>query len=283
MNNDINKDDSSGLLSVNFTRTSDRRSSEYSRNSRNFRRRAGDSSGDVKTSNLWLVSFTDVIALMLTFFVLLFSMATPSQTDWASVTSALQQEFSKFYGAAQNRGQQDAVSITQINFNTALSVTYLASVIQAVIDANDDLYQVDLIEKKDHLIVSLPFELLFDDPASERLSSKARLAISLLGESLSSIRNKIEIVGYVHPEDLGGDALENKGNTEAWQRSALLAAQVAAVLEASGYRPDLTISGGGFGRYIDMSYNSGGGLRDTMARRVNIIILNHDGRQSKVF
>jgi chemotaxis protein MotB len=265
----------SGELSVAFTQSSDER---YRRGGRNMRRRSGEGGGE-GASNAWLISFTDIMALMLTFFVLLFSMTEPSDDEWSEVTSALRSEFSKYYGAMQSHGLQEGKSIQQVMVNEALSIDYLASIVRNVIEQNDVLQTVGVIEKEDRLLISFPHDLLFGDGGGQDITLQGGQAVSFLGESLSSVRNKIEVVGYIHPDDMPDGTVP----AQYYQRSAVLASQVASVLQTAGYRKDLVIRGGGIGRFIDMSYTSSGALRDAMSRRVDLEILNHDGRRSKVF
>ena len=95
-------------------------------------------------SKAWLVSFTDVMALMLTFFVLLFGMSKPEDSQWSEVSTALQNEFNRFYGPKFNRGLQDTVNISKINFNAALDLNYLKSIIEGLI-AEDPLLDFHLV------------------------------------------------------------------------------------------------------------------------------------------
>ena len=94
---------------------------------RRFNRRAGDNDGG--TASTWLISFTDVMALMLTFFVLLFSMASPDEGKWDKLTQTAQESFNRFYGKPLHRGSEDAVNIDKINFSRALNLNYLKSII----------------------------------------------------------------------------------------------------------------------------------------------------------
>ncbi|MFP4387114.1 MAG: flagellar motor protein MotB, partial [Alphaproteobacteria bacterium] len=53
---------------------------------------------------LWLITFTDVMALMLTFFVLLYSMSSPQEEKWKEMTRGLTQKLNAFEAAEYNRG-----------------------------------------------------------------------------------------------------------------------------------------------------------------------------------
>jgi chemotaxis protein MotB len=87
-------------------------------------RRYGRRAGDAQGSSAWLVSFTDVMALMLTFFVLLFAMSHPKEEEWDEFTDTVQENFNRFNGQVLNRGQQDAINIEKVNWSKALDLNY---------------------------------------------------------------------------------------------------------------------------------------------------------------
>ena len=84
-------------------------------------------------SAIWLISFTDLMGITLTFFVLLFTMSgtgkkeiSPGQTDETF------KEMSKFSGASEFGGPVDSISLNKIDFNKALELGYLKSVLEAL-------------------------------------------------------------------------------------------------------------------------------------------------------
>ena len=48
--------------------------------------------GGQRSSQAWLVTFTDLVALMLTFFVMLFAMSKIEHRQWQNLTDALAQD-----------------------------------------------------------------------------------------------------------------------------------------------------------------------------------------------
>lgn len=244
------------------------------------RRRSGRRAGDAGASHTWLVSFTDVMALMLTFFVLLFAMSKPEAESWSDVSTALQREFNRFYGAALNRGTQDTLDPNRINFDRALNITYLKALIEAVVNENSALSVVTLIPQGDHLIVSLPQDLLFARGDTNVTEAGAR-AIYALGGTLSRIKNKVEVIGHTDPTAIQGDG---EGFSNNWELSLARAASVAGLLRSVGYEQDITIRGLSSGRYEDLTgVVDDPQLRNELARRVDVIIMNHDGVKRKVF
>lgn len=247
---------------------------------RRFHRRLGDIHEQEKNSYVWLISFTDVMALMLTFFVLLFSMTEPAKQEWSAVSSALQSEFNKFYGALANRGPQDSLDIDRIDFNEALNINYLEALIETVIGDSQYLENITLISQPDSLIISLPRDLLFD-PGDATVKEEGSRALYALGGSLSRIKNKIEIIGHADPRPVdrrGAGEFESN-----WDLSFARAASVAAILESVGYQSDIMIQALSSGRYDDLQGVVDDEQRLDLARRVDIVIRNHDGSQHDVF
>ncbi|MCB9996496.1 MAG: OmpA family protein [Rhodospirillales bacterium] len=244
-----------------------------------FHRRTGDIHGQEESSHIWLISFTDVMALMLTFFVLLFSMTEPAKQDWSEITSAMQAEFNKFYGSLHSRGPQDSINIARVNFNQALNIRYLEALLESVIGENELLENVSMIPQAGHLIVSLPRELLFDAGSAD-VREEGKRALYALGGSLARIKNKIEVTGHADPRVITASDGSFESN---WELSLVRAANVAALLESVGYEREITVRGHSSGRYEDLYGIADEQQRLDLSRRVDIIILDHDGSKEKVF
>ncbi len=246
---------------------------------RRYARRMGDVHGQEEGSALWLVTFTDVMALMLTFFVLLFSMSKTETTVWTEMTSALRTELGSFYGDLYNEGPLDEINLDRIKFNQALNLHYLKALMDEALVNSSYLQDVNILEQEDRLIVSLPQELLFDAGHAEVKEDGAR-ALYTLGGALSRVKNKIEIVGHTDPRPLNNPEGDYKNN---WELSMARAANVALILRKVGYGKDITMRGMASGRYEDLSSISNEQERLSLSRRVDIIIMDHDGRRAKVF
>lgn len=229
---------------------------------------------------MWLLTFTDVMALMLTFFVLLFTMTVPTEDAWDEMVAALQNEFNSFYGAAFTEGTEDTINLNRIDFDEALNINYLSALMEAEVKQNDLLKNVRLITMNDRLIVSLPSELLFaaGDAMVQENGSRALYA---LGGILNRIKNKIEVIGHADPRPIEG--ITNKfGNN--WELSLARAGNVAAILKNVGYNRPLTIRGNSSGRYQDLAKLTT--MTDSekldLSRRVDIVVMDNDGRSDKV-
>lgn len=242
---------------------------------RRFSRRLDDAQQG--GGSTWLISFTDVMALMLTFFVLLFAMSNPKQEDWEQLTQKINESFNQFQGKAENRGAEDAVNIEKINFSQALDLDYLQAIVRKLIAQSPELESARIIDSADRLIISLPQDLLFDSGRAV-LKLEANRAIFTLANTLGRIQNRVEIVGHTDPRPVsGGDYASN------WELSLSRAAAVGAMLQNVGYQKPLTFRGQAAGRFDDMPETIPINERLDISRRVDVVIMEDDGRKKKLF
>ena len=242
---------------------------------RRYGRRAGDKQRQV--SSTWLISFTDVMALMLTFFVLLFSMSSPNKEKWEMLTEEFQENLNQFQGQPLNRGAQDTINIDKVNFTRALSLSYLEKLFLKQISDEAILSAVKIMKIDGGLILSLPQRLLFDSGQASVKEAGVEALYSLAGV-LNRIKNRIEIVGHTDPRRVSGDQFPSN-----WELSLARAANVAGVLEDVGYGNSLTIRGHASARFNDLSEAMPIEQRRDLSRRVDIVIMEDDGRKMKLF
>lgn len=242
---------------------------------RRFSRRVEDvSSGGGST---WLVSFTDVMALMLTFFVLLFAMSNPKKEDWEKLTQNIYESFNQFQGKVENRGAEDAINIEKINFSQALDLDYLKAIMRKLIDQSPELARAKIIDGSDFLIISLPQDLLFEVGTAD-LKSEANRALFTLASTLRRIQNRVEVVGHTDPRPVSGGIYSSN-----WELSFARAATVGGALQNVGYDKPLTLRGLASGRFNDMPDTIPIKERLDVSRRVDVVIMEDDGRQKKLF
>lgn len=257
--------------------------SNLSTGKREMETRGGFSSGqEMKEESavpLWLITFTDVMALMLTFFVLLYSMAVPEESKWTEVTAAMNKEFGTYSNPALRPGPLDTIDIQKIAVNEALNLNYLRTILADLISKNEELTDIVLRLQKDRLIISLPDVLLFESGGSE-VSLGGKKALFSLGGALSHIRNRIEVIGHTDPSPIQNPA---GGVASNWELSLLRAANVAAVLDDVGYDRPIVIRGLSSGRYDELPDDMGEAERLKVARRVDLVIMKDDGKKKLLF
>ena len=230
-----------------------------------------------KGPSIWLLSFTDVMALMLTFFVLLFAMSHPKEDEWKEFTNTVQDNFNKFYGQTANRGMQDTVSIQKIDFSRALDLGYLKTLMETLLREQESLKNVVIYPQPGKLIISLPEDILFE-PGSDVLGDNATKALFTLAESLGRIKNRVEIVGHTDPRPI-----ETERFPSNWELSFSRAIRVGADLASYGYDKPMRIRAQAAGRYGDLAETLPEDQRLDLSRRVDIVIMEDDGKRLKLF
>lgn len=225
---------------------------------------------------LWLLTFTDIVALMLTFFVLLYSMSEPEREKWDRFTSALTSGFSAFESARSFDGAQQEINIDRLDMKKALSLDYLETLLDEQIKKDGYLRDVMILHQGDQLILSLPSDLLFQSGRAS-VSSRGRRALFSIGGLLSRIRNRLEVVGHTDPAL--PDAAASKGFSTNWELSLMRAIEVGALLEEAGYTRAFIVRGMSSARYDELPSSMPEQERAGYARRVDIIVMQDDGHK----
>jgi chemotaxis protein MotB len=243
------------------------------RSSPRYGRRIGDSG---KSAKMWVVSFTDIMALMLTFFVLMYSMSSPEGETWEEMTSALHKELNKFKGERFDRGPRDTIDISKINYNRALNLNYLKALISSHMEKEEVLKGVNLNSLGGTLVISLPQDLVFESGRAE-LSEQGSKAVYALALTLSRIKNRIEILGHTDPKAINEESSRYKSN---WDLSLARATTVASALRNVGYDRPLTVRGMANAMYDSMPESLPEEQRLALSRRVDLVIKDDDGTLS---
>ena len=237
-----------------------------------FRDHATDAQ-DNGQSNIWLISFTDLMALMLTFFVLVFSMSVPDEQSWPDLTGTLSKEFSKFEGPRDFESGPEVIRLPRITHDRALSLDYLNALLSGKLKRNQYLRDVEILRQPDRLLLSLPNDLLFLS-GQATISEKGQQAINALVPALNRIDNELEISGHADPRPVGQGA-EYVSN---WHLSFLRAHAVASEMENKGYQKPLAIHAYSSARFGELPDNVNSERKLDLARRVDIVIYSSTGQ-----
>lgn len=224
---------------------------------------------------LWLITFTDVMALMLTFFVLLYAMSSPQKDKWEKITTSLGTQFTKQFSRPFHNGDQDTINIDRISTTRALDLKYLKTLIDQYIK-QEGLKDFRINQQKKRLVISLPSDLLFESGSAD-IETDAKKSIFSLGGILSRIHNRIEIAGHTDPSPLAADAPYHSN----WELSLARSVSVAALLRESGYDREITVKGLSSGRYDELPENMTAKEKQALSRRVDVIIMSDGGVKNK--
>lgn len=212
----------------------------------------------------WLLTFTDLTALMLTFFVLLYSMSTINSDDWQNLVEALSPKLTSLQEVtvALPSSDEDAEAVERL---PGTDLNYLANLLKEQVADDEILSKAVIVQDQERITISLPGDLLFA-PGSVELSEKAQSAIFALGGVLRNLRNVIEVAGFADPTP------PKRRFTSNWDLSLARAAALSGMLATSGYQGEILVRGYGHAQYDDRAAEEASAERMAAARRVDIII-----------
>lgn len=216
-------------------------------------------------SAAWLFTFTDLVLLLLTFFVMMFAMATPR----TEALKAMAEGLSTRLGPLVERPTTETAAghaVQGFAERQATDLGYLRAVIEQMKARDPGLAGLVVRDAGDRLILSLPADLTFA-PGDTRFSPEGSRLLSEVGNMLSRLGNRIAVAGHADQ-----DALRGAATVSTWELSLGRAAAVAHALRRSGYPDDIEILG-----YADTRFGELAGLPDavrhTLARRVDVVVL----------
>ncbi len=225
---------------------------------------APDNSG-----RIWLITLADLISLLLTFFVLLFSMSNVPQERWDKLTDTL----SRSLGPSEHK----AVNLPMAQFNIgtifrrqAINLDYLSGVLKDTIRKEPALARSQIIRYDDRVILALPGDLLFEGGRAA-MSERAEAAVFALGGVLRNLGNQIVVNG--HSDSTPPAGAEYVSN---WELSIARAAAVANALRRTGYVDDIVATGFSDSRYSQLP-DVPDAERRSLARRVDVVIMANAG------
>jgi chemotaxis protein MotB len=178
----------------------------------------------------WLITIVDLMTILLTFFVLLFSMAKIDMVRFIPVARSYGEAF------AGSLPEDAAPRLPEVAAVPGDNLSYLEAVLRPAFAKQASLADVQFRETPQYLILSWPNarsgEGLFA-AGSSGFSDAARRRVFDLGGVLSNLNNRIAIVGQAagEPEE------------ESWRLAITRANAVADAMTGAGYDKEITVLG----------------------------------------
>lgn len=223
----------------------------------------------------WLLTYADLITLLMVFFVVMYSISSVNAQKMQAVASSLSQvlvgkapEILDYSGPAIIQGQSGAQKgdvTTQVEVEAArLQLIEYLEVLEAIepgITKN-----IVIMQQERGLVISLKDTLLFPK-GSAVLTPRARQVISEVGKALSKLPNYTRVEG--HTDNLPIHTAQFPSN---WELSVIRATNVAQqLINENSIKPD-KLSATGYGEYRPLVSNNSE-VNRAINRRVDIVIL----------
>ena len=222
-----------------------------------------------ETSVGWILIFTDMVALLLSFFVMLFSMSAVPVNEWETTIDILEEALN--LTSEEEKDPTEDYNISSVLLERArTNVNYLLPIIEPKIKQDEIIKDSPIILLDDRIVISLSGDLLFASGKAE-LTKKARKALFNLGGVLRNIRNTIGVYGYSEDEKFDRDKYSYD-----WELSLARAVSVANELKRAGYMEEILSFGYGGARSFRLA-NVSKDRRQSLSRRVDIVIMSIRG------
>lgn len=209
----------------------------------------------------WLLTYSDLITLLMIFFVVMYSMSNVDAQKFKAIAGSLSSVLS-----GQSNNVLDSLGPSFIEGLESQQMEEIRQQLQEYIDANNLANSIRIYTQERGLVISLNDTVLFPSGKAD-LTPEAQAIMRKVGMSLKGLNNYIRVEG--HTDNLPISTSEFPSN---WELSAMRSTNVVRfLLKESGMSPD-KLSQSGYGEYRPIANNDSEPGR-TRNRRVDIVIL----------
>jgi chemotaxis protein MotB len=238
------------------------------------RRHKSGHDGGHENAERWLLTYADLITLLMVFFVVLYSMSQADSTKFKRISASLQQAFNVdvLQGqAAASIGDGSPAPAAPvddlISEDEVPQVARLKAKINAVIDGATQAPDVTIGTDKEGVVIRLSGSYLFDSGRAE-LKPNSFLVLDTIAGELRIAPNDIRVDGHTD-----STPIESARYPTNWELSAARALAVTRYLsESDGVRAGRLMAAG-FGEFRPLALNDSRENR-ALNRRVEIHLLS---------
>lgn len=224
-----------------------------------------ESGGSSVDSEAWMLSFGDLVSLMLVFFVMLFSMSTLEIEEFEAIVSALAQQFNPSAELKRPKPSVD-LDIPKVASREAYDLSYLRALIEDKLADDALLSDIQIHELHDRLVISLPADPMFA-PGTARMTQAAHDTLDKLGTVIRFLSNRIDVNGHTDPDPVVSPVFPSN-----WEFSLTRAMSVANELRRAGFAEGAHSFGFADSRFSEISLDLPVQDRYRRARRIDIVI-----------
>lgn len=214
---------------------------EPQKNMLDFLQQRKSSEDEESSSDIWMVSFADMISLLLAFFLLLYASSVMELSKWKEITSSLATKFDPKGDGAFSGSDAAGSGAAKVPVMQEVNLEYTYAVWHQALDKVPLLREhANISLEADRLLLSLPVSLVFV-PGGVEINEVAQPIILQLAQMLYRLDTPVEIVGAV---DL---AIEENSKMEwpsLWELSLARAMKLANELAQKNGARTLGVYGG---------------------------------------
>lgn len=219
----------------------------------------------------WLLTYSDLITLLMIFFVLLYTISNVNSKKFAQLSASMSQALlgqnsGFFIGEAPGPVMIENGKSNSQNKAEMAKMEKAQREIQKLIQQQGLNGRVEVSQEARGLVISLKEALLFESGSSE-ITPRAKEVILKIGQILKKLPNQIRIEG--HTDNL---PIHNNLFASNWELSTARATNVVRLMISQvGIKPD-NLSATGYGEYRPIVPNNTEANR-SRNRRVDIVVM----------
>jgi chemotaxis protein MotB len=180
----------------------------------------------------WLLTFADLVLLLLTFFVLVFSMSEPVRQRYVPMMQSYLEAFAPDIDPNEAGGAPLSFAVAPADARDG--VAYLQAALQAAFARSDALDGLQFRATARYLVIEIEAARLFE-PGTARISAAAGPMVFDLAGVLGNLANPVAVVGRAAVDPVAPNA------AAGWSLGMARADALADAMAAAGYGDDLTI------------------------------------------
>jgi chemotaxis protein MotB len=217
----------------------------------------------------WLITYSDLITLLLAFFIMMYTFSKQDTQRHQEVSERLK---AIFRGESGVVGAGSATAPKDVNAPPGPAgggeiEAELEKQIAAMGDANDEGHKISVFRDERGIVIRIMDRAFFDEGKAE-LKETAKSALRKIVPILEKSNNQVRIEG--HTDDMPINTVEFKSN---WELSTRRATEVVRhLIEKYGFLPH-RISASGYAEYRPVAANDTEQNR-ALNRRIEIILLD---------
>lgn len=214
----------------------------------------------------WMLTFVDLLSLILTFFVMLYAATSMQETQWKKVASSLTDRLNPDKTAHGILLDTDG-KLSVVEIKEAIDLRYLYSLISQKIEAQEAFSGIRLYLRDSEVAISLPDDIIFQD--NNELSPEALNIMALLEDIFHQIGNRVDVYAYI-------DTKSEEWDSSGWELSLVRASAVAGGLQKFGYSYPMQVFGLPGAHKENIAVPTGEGKKELYvpSRRVDIVVRN---------
>ncbi len=151
----------------------------------------GGTQGSNKT---WMISFTDIMGLMLTFFVLIYAMSERELQKAPSVSASQIENPGAFAGTPLAKGDSDVVTLPRKAQRTGLDLSYLQQILRNKQQEVPELALIQVAEQGANITLTIPLGVVISNNNSQTVRPDIDPLLEALADFLSTLNNQVELM-----------------------------------------------------------------------------------------